>query len=103
MVVGGVMKFARSLGIFATMLMIFQPAQARITRITIFEGRSFGNVGQYERLVRRVAGEIDPADPHNSVITDVRLAPRSTTPRNGAPATKVLLPNPGQDKPEGGQ
>jgi hypothetical protein len=35
MVVGGVMKFARSLGIFAAMLMIFQPAQARITRITI--------------------------------------------------------------------
>jgi hypothetical protein len=26
-----------------------------------------------------------------------------TTPRNGAPAAKVLLPNPGQDKPEGGQ
>ncbi len=75
---------ARALAIFVAVLVTFQTAQARITKITItrvesptFEGRSFGDVGQYEKLVGRVAGEIDPADPHNSVITDINLAPRN--------------------------
>jgi hypothetical protein len=66
------------------LLATFQTAQARITKIKItriesptFEGRSFGNVGQYEKLVGRVEGELDPADPHNSIITDIALAPRN--------------------------
>jgi hypothetical protein len=59
-----------------------RPAQARITRIEItsvqspsFEGMSFGATGQYEKLVGRVYGEIDPKDPLNAVITDIKLAP----------------------------
>jgi hypothetical protein len=78
------MKLARSLALFVASLTILQTAQARITKITItriesptFEGQSFGTVGPYEKLVGRVAGEIDPSDPHNSVITDVSLAPRN--------------------------
>jgi Alpha/beta hydrolase domain len=66
------------------MLATFQTAQARITKIKItriesptFEGRSFGNVGQYEKLVGRVEGELDAADPHNFIITDIALAPRN--------------------------
>jgi Alpha/beta hydrolase domain len=58
------------------------PAQARLTRIEItgvqspgFEGTSFGATGQYEKLVGRVYGEIDPKDPLNAIITDIRLAP----------------------------
>ena len=78
------MKLALSACVCSVMLASCQMAQARITRITVtrvdlpaLEGRSFGSVGQYEKLVGRVAGEIDPADPHNSVITDVGLAPRN--------------------------
>jgi hypothetical protein len=78
------MKFATSAGICALLLTTLQMAQARITKITIariesptFEGRSFGKVGQYEKLVGRIAGEIDPGDPHNSIITDVEFAPRN--------------------------
>jgi hypothetical protein len=78
------MKVALAACACAVMLAYCQMAQARITRITItrvesptFEGRSFAGVGQYEKLVGHVAGEIDPADPHNSVITDVGLAPRN--------------------------
>jgi hypothetical protein len=63
-------------------------ADARITRVEIariesptFEGRSFGNVGQYEKLVGRAFGEIDPSDRHNSVITDIGLAPRNVSGR----------------------
>lgn len=40
-----------------------------------FEGRSFGSVGQYEKLRGTAYGELDPTDPRNAVITDIELAP----------------------------
>jgi hypothetical protein len=40
---------------------------------TVFVG--FGATGQYEKLVGRVHGEIDPKDPLNAIITDIKLAP----------------------------
>ena len=71
-------------GLCFVMLAACQMAQARITKITIvriesptFEGRSFGKAGQYEKLAGRIAGEVDPADPHNSIITYISLAPRN--------------------------
>src|SRR5947209_4427458 len=58
--------------------------EARITKIVIsrvesptFEGIAFGDVGQYEKLVGRAFGEVDPNDPRNTVITDIALAPRN--------------------------
>jgi hypothetical protein len=36
----------------------------------------FGTVGQYEQLDGIATGEIDPSDPHNSMIQDIALAPR---------------------------
>ncbi len=60
------------------------PAAARITRIEItgrqspiFEGASFGSVGPYEKLTGRIHGEVDPADPLDTGITDIALAPRN--------------------------
>ena len=59
-------------------------AEARVTKIEVvsvesptFEGTSFGPVGAYEKLRWRVFGEVDPNDPHNLVIADLRLAPRN--------------------------
>jgi hypothetical protein len=59
-------------------------ADARIIRIDIvrtesptFGGAKFGDTGQYEKLIGRAFGEIDPADPHNRVIVDLGLAPRN--------------------------
>src|SRR5262249_15677236 len=73
---------ALSLAFFVGALVTNTNAEARVTRITIiktespaFEGRSFGAVGQYERLVGRIVGECDPADPHNAVITAIALGP----------------------------
>ena len=40
-----------------------------------FEGRSFGAVGQYEKLRGTAYGELDPTDPRNAVITDIGLVP----------------------------
>ena len=55
-----------------------------ITRIVIdsvqsptFDGLSSGQVGQYEKLVGRAYGELDPGSPLNAVITDIALAPRN--------------------------
>ena len=55
---------------------------ARITRIEIervesptFSGASFGNVGQYEKLVGRAYGELDPRDELNSGIVYIDKAP----------------------------
>ena len=42
-----------------------------------FDGTSFGQVGQYEKLVGRAFGELDPENPLNTVITDIQLAPRN--------------------------
>ena len=59
-------------------------ADARVIRIDIsrvesptFDGVSFGETGPYEKLVGRIVGEIDPADPSSTVITDIDLAPRN--------------------------
>jgi hypothetical protein len=43
-----------------------------------FDGTAFGQVGQYEKLVGRAFGELDPDSPLNTVITDIGLAPRNT-------------------------
>jgi len=59
------------------------PAAARITKIQInsraiaFGGASFGSVGQYETLRGVAWAEVDPDDPLNEVITDIKLAPRN--------------------------
>ncbi len=59
-------------------------ADARIIRIDItrtespaFGGATFGDNGQYEKLIGRAFGEIDPADPRNRIIVDLDLAPRN--------------------------
>jgi hypothetical protein len=55
-------------------LVTASPAQARITRIII--DRTAALAGQnipYQTLVGRAFGQIDPADLHNSIITDINL------------------------------
>ena len=58
--------------------------EARVTRIVIdrkqspaYEGKLFGSIGQYEILTGRAFGELDPKDPHNTIITDIQFAPRN--------------------------
>ena len=63
-------------------------AEARVTRIVIdtktspaFGGQSFGAAGQYETLAGRAFGELDPDDPHNTIIQDLDLAPKNANGR----------------------
>ena len=59
-------------------------AAAKVSRLEIlriespaFEGRSFGAVGTYDKIVGRVTIAVDPADPHNAGIVDLALAPKN--------------------------
>jgi hypothetical protein len=59
-------------------------AQARVTQVVIkatesptFGGKSFGAVGQYERISGQIVGEVDPNDPVNAVMVDIGLAPKN--------------------------
>ena len=84
------------LTLFAAAALTTPSAEARITRIEItriesptFEGRSFGTVGPYEKLVGRAYGEIDPTDHRNAVIVDVEAAPARTY--DEVAATKTMI------------
>src|SRR5262249_32838551 len=68
----------------ALLLVAASAADARITKIKIvtkesptFGGYAFPGVGQYEKLVGKVDRELDPNDPKNTVIVDIKLAPRN--------------------------
>jgi alpha/beta hydrolase family protein len=76
-------NFTRLGGVLA-LVVLGSAAHGRITELLIdrvesptFEGLSFGHTGQYEKLVGRVRGTVDPADPSNSLLTDIALAPRN--------------------------
>jgi hypothetical protein len=68
----------------ALLLVAASAADARITKLTIvtkesptFGGHTFPGVGQYEKLVGKAYGELDPNDPKNALIVDIKLAPRN--------------------------
>ena len=76
--------FAVLLVVGAAFLILPPPALAEVKKIVVekkvspaFEGTSFGAAGRYETLAGRAYGELDPNDPHNAIITDIRLAPRN--------------------------
>ena len=73
-------------------------AHAEVKRIVIdrkvspaFDGKSFGSAGQYQTLAGRAFGELDPDDPHNRIITDIRLAPRNASGKVEYVATFFLV------------
>src|SRR6476659_2783762 len=71
--------------IAALLLVAASAADARITKLKIVEkqsptfgGYAFPGVGQYEKLVGKAYGELDPNDPKNAAIVDIKLAPRNS-------------------------
>jgi Alpha/beta hydrolase domain len=62
----------------AALLVWTLPTQARVTRIIIDATATLtGQDIPYETLTGRAFGELDPADPHNTIITDIALAPKN--------------------------
>ena len=60
-----------------------QQATAKVVKFEVvriesaFEGRTFGSVGTYDRVVARATIAVVPDDPHNRVIVDIDHAPRN--------------------------
>ena len=61
-----------------------QPLAAKVVKFEVlriespaFEGRSFGAVGTYDRIIARATIAVAPGTPHNSLIVDVERAPRN--------------------------
>ena len=69
-----------ALGLLVAVLLICTcSVEARVTRLVIeqkqspaYDGKVFGGVGQYEILTGKAFGELDPKDPHNTIITDLQ-------------------------------
>src|SRR2546425_4264513 len=90
---GGVMSLPNARIVVFTLIVSFallwaSPADAHVKKIVIdkkvspaFNGQSFGPAGQYETLAGRAFGELDPNDPRNAIITDIKLAPRNANGR----------------------
>ena len=60
------------------------PSVAKVVKFEIvrvespaFEGRSFGSVGTYDRIIARATIAVAPDDPHNTIIVDLDRAPRN--------------------------
>src|SRR4051812_17103892 len=59
----------------AALLTLVSPTQARVTKIIIDSTVPTPNQPTYQTLSGRAFGELDPNDPHNSLITDIGSAP----------------------------
>jgi hypothetical protein len=74
----------RAIILVAGILGFASPCAAKIVKFEIvrvespaFEGRSFGTVGTYDRIVGRATLAVAPDDPHNKIIVDLDRAPRN--------------------------
>src|ERR1700681_3516190 len=73
------------------------PADARVVRLVVeqtrkvVDGKSFGDVGAYERLDGTVYFEVDPRDPLNAVIVNIDKAPRTPSGMVGFSAPFYIL------------
>ena len=50
-------------------------AEARVTRVVIDATADIAGQPTFEQITGRAFGALDPADPHNILITDINLAP----------------------------
>jgi len=73
-----------AIALIAGIIGLTGPSTAKVIKFEIvyvesptFEGRSFGAVGTYDRIVARATVAVSPDDPHNTIIVDLDRAPRN--------------------------
>jgi len=80
------MKCTTLLALASAALFVAPVAEARVTNVqwstpTIaFGGYSWPGVGRYVKITGTATAEVDPADPHNSLIVDLLLAQAQSAP-----------------------
>jgi hypothetical protein len=74
----------KSIVLMAGITGLLSPACAKVVKFDIvrvespaFEGRTFGTVGTYDRIIARATIAVKPDDSHNTVIVDLDRAPRN--------------------------
>ena len=73
----------KSLITLALLFQLVPEVNARVVKLrverreAVLNGKSFGAVGPYEKLVGKVEFALDPAAPANAAIVDLSLAPRN--------------------------
>jgi hypothetical protein len=74
----------RAVMLIAATLAFASPCAAKIVKFEIvkvespaFEGRTFGVVGTYDRILARATIAVTPDDPNNKIIVDLDRAPRN--------------------------
>ena len=81
---------------FVILMLAASGARAQVTRLEMLSreplngGQPAGDAGPYEIIRGKVHGEVDPADPHNTIIQDLMLAPRNARGRVEYVATFAL-------------
>ena len=77
-------QLRRAVMLIAATVIFSSPCAAKIVKFEIlkvespaFEGRTFGTVGTYDRIVARATIAVAPDDIHNQVIVDLDRAPRN--------------------------
>src|ERR1700750_651722 len=72
-----------ALVVLVTLCGVAPASEARVVRFVVeqtrpvLDGKSFGDVGPYERLDGTAYFEIDPRDPLNALIVNLDKAPRT--------------------------
>ena len=79
MSIRAIWRLAAPLAVLGLVLPI--SAEAKVTRIEVASRitmpGTFGQAGRYELITGRFYGEVDPRDPKNAIITDIKLAPKN--------------------------
>src|SRR5262245_40079964 len=77
---------------------LLEPCVAEVVKFEVlrtespaFEGRVFGSVGTYDRIIARATIGGAPADPRNAIIVDIDRAPRNAQGRVEATAEVEIL------------
>ncbi|MGA2053972.1 MAG: hypothetical protein ABSG88_01560 [Bradyrhizobium sp.] len=77
-------QLRRAVMLIAATLVFASPCAAKVVKFEIvkvespaFEGRTFGAVGTYDRILARAAIAVTPDDPNNKIIVDLDRAPRN--------------------------
>lgn len=91
-------QLRRAVMLIAATLVFASPCAAKIVKFEIlkvespaFEGRTFGAVGTYDRILARATIAVAPEDPHNKIIADLDAAPRNAQGLAGAVTDVEIL------------
>jgi hypothetical protein len=81
----------------ALVVLVARIADAGVVRLRVerrepvLNGRTFGAAGAYEKLVGKVEFAVDPSNPRNDLIVDLKLAPRNAAGQVEASADFYML------------